>query len=176
MCVDLANLLKEQVAALLLATHGQQDAALSAAGLVLSYLFLVGAWCKHELGEYIQYTSSSRSICQSAGCVGSMDDAHPIPSSCVPSHPQTWLRVALGYHTLPQVLVGYSLGSATALSWLHLGTAHVLPALGMHPAYGRALVAATYLASAAFVARNVLPLVKDMLQLRSKPQPGSAPT
>ena len=31
----------------------------------------------------------------------------------------TWLRVALGYHTVPQVVVGYVLGAGVALGWLH---------------------------------------------------------
>jgi hypothetical protein len=34
---------------------------------------------------------------------------------------QAWLRVATGYHTAPQVLVGYVLGVIMALSWLRWG-------------------------------------------------------
>eukprot|EP00899_Mesostigma_viride_P022458 jgi/Mesvir1/3397/Mv25886-RA.1 len=41
----------------------------------------------------------------------------------------TWLRVELGYHTWPQVLVGGALGSLTAVLWKQLGDTRVLPTL-----------------------------------------------
>jgi dolichyldiphosphatase len=40
----------------------------------------------------------------------------------------TWLRVKLGYHTKPQVVVGYVLGAATAMVWLAIGEQVVVPA------------------------------------------------
>ena len=45
----------------------------------------------------------------------------------------TWLRVALGYHTPPQVIVGYGMGAGTALAWAAAGEAWVGPALGARP-------------------------------------------
>jgi len=32
-----------------------------------------------------------------------------------------WLRVALGYHTAPQVIAGYAMGACTAAAWLAAG-------------------------------------------------------
>ena len=40
----------------------------------------------------------------------------------------TWLRVKLGYHTKPQVVVGYVLGAATAMAWFAVGEKFVVPA------------------------------------------------
>ena len=39
------------------------------------------------------------------------------------------LRVILGYHSVPQVLVGALLGAASAASWYSLGCQAVLPVL-----------------------------------------------
>mmetsp|Transcript_8585 Transcript_8585/g.26071 ORF Transcript_8585/g.26071 Transcript_8585/m.26071 type:complete len:240 (-) Transcript_8585:311-1030(-) len=41
----------------------------------------------------------------------------------------SWLRVALGFHTAAQVLVGHALGTVTAMAWCWLGHAYSLPAL-----------------------------------------------
>eukprot|EP00775_Hariotina_reticulata_P007501 gene7501-7711_t len=68
----------------------------------------------------------------------------------------TWLRVALGYHTLAQVLVGAALGAATAACWFEMGVTNALPALQGSAAATTALYAATGLAMAAFGVKNVL--------------------
>lgn len=63
---------------------------------------------------------------------------------------KTWLRVFLGFHTWPQVLVGAALGATTAVTWFKLGTAWALPALQKSPAGLRVLYTVTALGSAAF--------------------------
>ncbi|GAQ77606.1 lipid phosphate phosphatase [Klebsormidium nitens] len=40
-----------------------------------------------------------------------------------------WLRIALGYHTPAQVLVGCAVGNVVAISWLAIGERKVLPAI-----------------------------------------------
>lgn len=67
-------------------------------------------------------------------------------SSCL----QTWLRVYLGFHTWPQVLVGAALGASTAVTWFKLGTAWALPSLQKSAAGLGVLYAATVLGSAGF--------------------------
>ena len=52
---------------------------------------------------------------------------------------QAWLRVALGFHTVPQVVAGAALGAATAAAWHRLFAAAVLPALARRPELARAL-------------------------------------
>lgn len=69
---------------------------------------------------------------------------------CLPACLQTWLRVFLGFHTWPQVLVGAALGAATAVTWFRLGAAWALPALQASPAGLRVLYTVTALGSAAF--------------------------
>jgi dolichyldiphosphatase len=51
----------------------------------------------------------------------------------------SYLRVSTGYHTAPQVAVGYGLGSTTALAWLFVGLNYVKPALIAHPEMLRVL-------------------------------------
>lgn len=91
--------------------------------------------------------------------------AHTPPSTPIiqaPTHShapcpcQTWLRVALGYHTWPQVAAGAVLGAASGAGWFALGAASALPALrawgpGLPLLYG-----ATLAGIAAFACRNVL--------------------
>lgn len=77
---------------------------------------------------------------------------------------QTWLRVALGYHTWPQVLVGAALGAATATGWLHLGTTAVLPALQHHGGAKAVLFGVTGAAMAAFSVKNVLSWARERKQ------------
>lgn len=43
----------------------------------------------------------------------------------------TWLRVTLGYHTFPQVLVGYILGAFVASGWLFVGETILVPLANM---------------------------------------------
>lgn len=73
----------------------------------------------------------------------------------------TWLRVRLGFHTLPQVLVGYSLGAFTALAWHRLGARHALPAAAGDPRLLVALYGLTGAAIAAFAVRNVLSWMRE---------------
>ncbi|CAK0849857.1 unnamed protein product, partial [Prorocentrum cordatum] len=40
----------------------------------------------------------------------------------------SWLRVELGFHTTPQVLVGHSLGALSAAAWWRLGQGWALQA------------------------------------------------
>jgi len=51
----------------------------------------------------------------------------------------SYLRVRLGYHTAPQVVVGYALGATTALAWLACGVARVFPWLAVNPEMLRVL-------------------------------------
>ena len=51
----------------------------------------------------------------------------------------SYLRVSTGYHTPPQVVVGYGLGSMTALAWLFVGLKYVKPTLIAHPEMLRVL-------------------------------------
>lgn len=75
----------------------------------------------------------------------------------------TWLRVALGYHTYPQVLVGFCLGSGTAIGWKQIGANYALPYLASEPAYGKILQITTYGFGLLFAARNLLPWLKDKI-------------
>jgi dolichyldiphosphatase len=71
------------------------------------------------------------------------------------------LRVSLGYHTAPQVIVGYAFGSANALALHAAGTATVLPALATAPAARTALYAVTAVAIAIFAAAGAASWVED---------------
>jgi dolichyldiphosphatase len=71
------------------------------------------------------------------------------------------LRVALGYHTAPQVVVGYVFGSVNALALHAAGTAAVLPALAAAPGARTALYAATAVAIAVFAAAGAKSWVED---------------
>ena len=62
----------------------------------------------------------------------------------------TWLRVELGYHTPPQVLVGYAMGACTALTWLAAGENVVGPMLESSPGLVRGLRVALGLAVGVF--------------------------
>lgn len=74
---------------------------------------------------------------------------------------QAWLRVALGYHTAPQVVVGWLVGGTSAACWFQLGQAWLLPTLGAQPAALTWLHAATAFAAAFFAATNVWRWVKE---------------
>eukprot|EP00798_Chlamydomonas_sp_ICE-L_P000934 gene934-5201_t len=71
----------------------------------------------------------------------------------------TWLRVALRYHSLPQVLVGYTMGAATAVSWCHLGRMYLIPILDTQPMYEQMLVTTTIIACALFGHRYMTSVV-----------------
>ncbi|GIL50926.1 hypothetical protein Vafri_7008 [Volvox africanus] len=86
----------------------------------------------------------------------------------------TWLRVRLGYHTVPQVLVGYGLGAATAIAWYRLGTGYALKALAERPEQRLALYGCTALAVALFAVRNVMAWFKERGGFSGKPGLGKA--
>ncbi|KAF5842866.1 hypothetical protein DUNSADRAFT_4325 [Dunaliella salina] len=67
----------------------------------------------------------------------------------------TWLRVHSGYHTVPQVVVGFSLGSIFALSWRQWVVPLALPATSTNPQLGLAIKAATWVVVAAFAAKQL---------------------
>ncbi|KAG2495150.1 hypothetical protein HYH03_006758 [Edaphochlamys debaryana] len=73
----------------------------------------------------------------------------------------TWLRVRLGFHTTPQVVVGYALGAATAVGWHWLGTRHVFEQLAVRPEWRLAMYSCTGLAMALFGLRVVLQWSKE---------------
>jgi dolichyldiphosphatase len=73
----------------------------------------------------------------------------------------TWLRVALGYHTWPQVIVGGMLGSASAAAWFYWGTGGAVAAIVSTPGGYAALCGATVFGIVAFAARNVLQWVDE---------------
>lgn len=74
---------------------------------------------------------------------------------------QTWLRVHLGYHTWPQVLVGALLGSSTAAAWFSIGVASAVPALQQSSIGVPLLYTVTLLAMAAFGIKNVVYWAQD---------------
>ncbi len=53
------------------------------------------------------------------------------------------LRVILGYHSIPQVVVGAILGAVSASSWNTLGQHLILPILRSNPNCRQLLAAAT---------------------------------
>lgn len=55
-------------------------------------------------------------------------DAPPLPAP-----PQAWLRVALGYHTVAQVAVGWMVGGGSAAAWHSWGHRRVLPQVLQQP-------------------------------------------
>eukprot|EP00879_Flechtneria_rotunda_P018785 GHRR01019718.1.p1 GENE.GHRR01019718.1~~GHRR01019718.1.p1 ORF type:complete len:211 (+),score=67.75 GHRR01019718.1:204-836(+) len=67
----------------------------------------------------------------------------------------TWLRVHLGFHTGPQVLVGAGLGAATAATWFQIGMQWAMPDIQRSAVSMRVLYATTLLAIAAFGSNNI---------------------
>lgn len=73
----------------------------------------------------------------------------------------TSLRVILGYHTVPQVVVGWMLGATIAYTWLRFGIDLALPYL-MSFMMGKMLLTVTTLAfMALFAVKNVLRWMKE---------------
>jgi dolichyldiphosphatase len=70
-----------------------------------------------------------------------------------------WLRVILGYHTIPQVAVGWVVGSGVASGWWLLGSRRVIPYLVAtavtDPVYSSLLYGLTVAAVAGFSYTNV---------------------
>lgn len=87
----------------------------------------------------------------------------PLPSVHAPAylHLQTWLRVFLGFHTWPQVLVGAALGASTAVTWFKLGTAWALPAVRHTPGGLGLLYTVTVLGSLAFAYKVITGWFKE---------------
>lgn len=79
---------------------------------------------------------------------------------------QAWLRVVLGYHTTPQVAVGWVVGASSAAWWWHLGQTKLQPALQQHPSRTLWLYGVTCAAVAFFVWQNVARWVRERLQLQ----------
>jgi len=79
----------------------------------------------------------------------------------------TALRVVLGYHTVPQVAVGYALGAASALSIHAAAEAVLLPALAAAPHTLAALYGATALAVLAFAAVSSRSWAADLRALHT---------
>ncbi len=87
------------------------------------------------------------------------------------------LRVGLGYHTTPQVAVGYAMGAANAVALHAVGTSAVLPALASAPQAMFALYACTAAAIAVFAAQGAASWVADarhVMQLHAAQRSGAA--
>jgi dolichyldiphosphatase len=74
----------------------------------------------------------------------------------------TWLRVALGYHTVEQVTAGWLLGSSIAICWWYLGIKKALPVLVERPELQLALYSVTTVAITFFILSNVGRWVKEL--------------
>lgn len=68
----------------------------------------------------------------------------------------TCLRVILGYHTWPQVVVGWLLGSSVAIVWQYMGVNIILPYLMSHAVGRWGLTLSTCGFVALFAVKNVL--------------------
>jgi len=89
---------------------------------------------------------------------------------------QAWLRVLTGYHTVPQVAVGFVLGCGIAWAWRHLGFAVLLPTVsaGTSPGLPAALMWTTSAAVAAFAAWTLVKLPAQLAKLRLIAMGGAA--
>lgn len=78
----------------------------------------------------------------------------------------TWLRVAAGYHTVPQVAVGGLAGAAAGAAWLALAE-QALPAMASDANRGalQALYGLTVAASVLFVAKFAKRWRKEVAKL-----------
>lgn len=79
---------------------------------------------------------------------------------------QTWLRVVSGYHTTPQVTVGFGLGTVMALGWRHWGVTHVLPLAAQQPQLVMWLQALCAVAVVGFAAKTLKGAIQDAHRLR----------
>lgn len=78
-----------------------------------------------------------------------------------------WLRVALGYHTVAQVVVGWLVGSCSAAAWHLWGHRSVLPAAAQQPQLQAQLYAATAAAVAFFIYQNVRRWAREAQEQRA---------
>lgn len=85
--------------------------------------------------------------------------------SLFPRATQSWLRVASGYHTTAQVVVGYVQGSVVSLAWLSWGT-QAIPQLLQHSGYLTGLYLLTGAAIAAFALKNILSAKHDINRMK----------
>lgn len=83
---------------------------------------------------------------------------------------QAWLRVALGYHTVAQVAVGWLVGSGSAAAWHAWGRRAALPAAEADPMLRACVYAATAGAVAFFAVANVLRWWREAKQQRVDPE------
>lgn len=74
----------------------------------------------------------------------------------------TWLRVALGYHTVEQVAAGWLLGGGTAVGWWYLGAQIAIPLLVQRPELQVALYSITTVAITFFILSNGSRWVKEL--------------
>ncbi|EFN53992.1 hypothetical protein CHLNCDRAFT_135976 [Chlorella variabilis] len=77
-----------------------------------------------------------------------------------------WLRVALGYHTVAQVIAGWLVGGGSAALWHGWGHRTVLPHVQQHASLQRQLYASTAMAVAFFILQNVRRWVREARQQR----------
>ena len=73
----------------------------------------------------------------------------------------TSLRVLLGYHTVPQVVVGWMLGSSIAVVWHRLGVLVVMPVLESSVVVQMALAVVTVIVVVLFAVKNVMRWMKE---------------
>ena len=78
-----------------------------------------------------------------------------------------YLRVKLGFHTWPQVYVGYGLGSSTAFVWILFGKRYLIQHLARHPERLKNLHACLVVAIGLF-ALSAIKWVKELVKSSSK--------
>ena len=66
--------------------------------------------------------------CIASTCAMLSETAHQLHCTAL-QLPQAWLRVALGYHTVAQVAVGWVVGGGSAAAWHAWGRRVALPAV-----------------------------------------------
>jgi len=74
----------------------------------------------------------------------------------------TWLRVALGYHTVEQVAAGWLLGSSIAVGWWHLGIKKAIPILVQRTELQLVLYSITTVSIMFFILSNVLRWIQEL--------------
>ncbi|KAL4520900.1 hypothetical protein Ndes2526B_g00082 [Nannochloris sp. 'desiccata'] len=74
----------------------------------------------------------------------------------------TWLRVALGYHTVEQVAAGWLLGSSIAVGWWQLGIKKAFPILVQRTELQFALYSVTTVAITFFILSNGRRWIKEL--------------
>ena len=78
-----------------------------------------------------------------------------------------YVRVKLGFHTWPQVYVGYGLGSSTALVWILFGKGYLIQHLARHPERLKNLHACLVVAIGLF-ALSAIKWVKELVKSSPK--------